>query len=39
VYELLYIPVLKFLELLNTKYTPESGYDYLIKNSQEKINE
>jgi len=35
VYELLFIPVLKFLELLNAgKYTPESGYDYLMKNSQ-----
>jgi len=35
VYELLFIPVLKFLELLNTgKHTPESGYDYLIRNGQ-----
>jgi hypothetical protein len=34
IYQLLYIPVLKFLEFLaNGKYTPESGYDYLIKNS------
>jgi hypothetical protein len=34
VYELRFIPVLKFLELLSSgKYTPESGYDYLVKNS------
>jgi hypothetical protein len=34
VYHLLYVPVLKFLEFLsNGKYTPESGYDYLVKNS------
>jgi hypothetical protein len=34
VYELLFVPVLKFLELLSDgRYTPESGYDYLIKNS------
>jgi len=34
IFELSYITALKFLELLNTRYTPESGYDYLIKNSQ-----
>jgi hypothetical protein len=34
VYELRFMPVLKFLELLsNGRYTDESGYDYLIKNS------
>ena len=37
VYKLLYIPVLKYLEFLqNGKYTPESGYDYLVKNGKEK---
>lgn len=40
IYHLLYIPVLKFLELLsNGKYTPENGYDYLIKNSSLKEND
>jgi hypothetical protein len=34
--ELKFITALKFLELLNTRYTPESGYGYLIKNSVEK---
>jgi hypothetical protein len=34
IYELLYIPVLKFLELLsNGKLTADGGYDYLVKNS------
>jgi hypothetical protein len=37
VYELRFMPVLKFLELLsNGRYTPESGYDYLIKNSSKR---
>jgi hypothetical protein len=37
VYQLLYVPVLKYLELLgNGKYTSETGYDYLIKNSSKK---
>ena len=40
VYHLLYIPVLKFLEFLSSgKYTPENGYDYLIKNSSVKESE
>jgi hypothetical protein len=40
VYHLLYIPVLKFLEFLsNGKYTPESGYDYLSRNSVVKESE
>jgi len=34
IYELLFMPVFKFIELLNTKYTPETAYEYLIKNSQ-----
>jgi hypothetical protein len=40
VYELRFMPVLKFLELLsNGRYTSESGYDYLIKNSSIKVSE